>query len=205
MRSLGDVLARKPKSFGNSRSGKTEQTYRRDARFIRDPLAISTPLNRDQRGRLIRQAEQLELKSKPKGRRSGLLGQTGLQVLRVLVFRFANKAHGLCIPSYAKIQEATGLCKQSIAKALRALEAAGILKVVRRLVRRLVERADGSSYIGTVQASNAYAFKLGGAVPISFTRGSDANDGRKPRSFPRPAASLLALLVGRRPVLPDRQ
>lgn len=179
-----------------------DRPYRRGAVFVRDPLSVSTPLDRNQRAKLMHQAEMLELRSKAKGARNGLLGQTGLAVLRALVLRFANKVHGLCIPSYDKIQEVTGFARQTIAKALRALEAAGILKVVRRLVRRLVERADGSSYVGTVQASNAYSFKLGGLVQVVLNRPY----GRfQPRSFPRPAASLLALLVGRKPSLPARE
>jgi DNA-binding transcriptional ArsR family regulator len=191
---------------GEIRSGirpkrDARRPYRRGANFVRDPLSVSTPLNRDERGRLLRQAEQLERRSKGKGKRSGLLGLTGLAVLRALVLRFANRESGLCIPSYSKIQEVTGFARQTIAKALRALEAAGILKVVRRLVRRLVERADGSSYVGTVQASNAYSFKLGGVVAINWvSRKPDL-----PRSFPRPAASLLALLVGRKLSSPDRE
>jgi hypothetical protein len=214
MRSLADVLTCKPEPFGSrptisdrqiayhAEPNGSRRPYRRGANFLRDPLSASTPLNRDERGRLIRQAEQIELRSKAKGRRNGLLGQTGLQVLRVLVLKFANRVSGLCIPSYRAIMEATGFCRQTVAKAIRALEACGIVKAVRRLVRRLVEREDGSSYVGTVQASNAYSFRLGGLVAIKIDNSRCDVNLDRPRSFPRPAASMLALLVGRNRTAP---
>src|SRR5262245_35457185 len=92
--------------------------YRRGARFIADPRQHSTPLDRNARARIIHLAEALERRTKPAGRRNGLLGYVGLAVLRVFVLHFANRTTGLCCPSYAAIKERTGLCRHSIAMGL---------------------------------------------------------------------------------------
>lgn len=186
MRSIGSVLAREPVQPEFSR--RRENRYRSGVNFVGDPMGISTPLTRDERGRLIRQAEQIELRSKARGRRNGILGQTGLAVLRVLVFKFANAKSGLCIPSYTSIMAATGFCRQTVAKAIRALEACGLVKAVRRLVRRMI---DGVAR--AVQGSNVYTFQVGGRVELKIPVGIP-----RARSFPKPAG-FLALLVGRKP------
>jgi hypothetical protein len=197
MRSLADVL-----SCNNpTRSRPTGGSFRAAAKFIRDLASISTPLDRNGRAKLLHQAEQIELRSKAKGKRNGLLGQTGLAVLRVLVFKFANPKHGLCIPSYTAIMEVTGFCKQTVCKAIRALEACGILRAVRRLVRRPIER-NGITEVRTVQGTNVYSFRLGGMVPITIVPA----DVKLAKSFPRPGVSMLALLTSesRKPAFPRR-
>jgi hypothetical protein len=179
MRALGDVLAGAP-------AARTGRAYRRDARFVLDLAAVSTPLDRNQRARLIFQAERIELRTKSKGRKSGVLGQTGLAVLRALLLRFQNRSSGLCCPSIETIRAATGCCRQTIVKALRALEAVGLLVVTRRLVRRYVDRG-GVAMLTTVQASNVYAFRLDARVAIRPLLAGRA------KSFPSPTA-LLGLL-----------
>jgi hypothetical protein len=64
---------------------------------------------------------------------------------------------GLCCPSYLTLQRATGLCRQSITNGLKRLEAAGILKITRRLVREVV-----GGIAHTRQGSNFYGFNLVG-------------------------------------------
>jgi len=68
--------------------------------------------------------------------------------------RFHNRKSGLCFPSYDAIQEVTGLCRQSIAVALRRLESAGVLKITRRMIR--VASAVGGAICQ--QCSSLYAF-----------------------------------------------
>ena len=63
----------------------------------------------------------------------------GLRVLRALLLRFHRGSDGLCCPSYTVLMAATGLCRQSIANALKRLEAAGILRITRRLVREVID------------------------------------------------------------------
>lgn len=157
MRSLSDIVG------GGLAPARTNRgfSYRGGARFVMNLEAVSTPLDRNQRARLIHQAETIELRTKAKGRKSGVLGQTGLQVLRVLLLQFSNRATGLCCPSIEAIRSKTGFCKQTVVKAIRALEAVGIIKAVRRLVRRVV-----AGVVRCVQGTNVYSFHPDGRVNI---------------------------------------
>ena len=71
-------------------------------------------LDRNERARILSAAEALERRTKRAGRRNGLLGYVGLQVLRCLMFSFLNGKNGLCCPSYKDIMDKTGLCKSSV-------------------------------------------------------------------------------------------
>jgi DNA-binding MarR family transcriptional regulator len=131
--------------------------FRRGARFIADARQYCRPLDRNERARILCLAEALERRTKAPGARNGLLGLTGLAVLRALVFGFLRRADGLCCPSVKAIQEKTGLARSTIFEALNRLEAAGIITRARRLVRRLVDFG-GLVRLTTVQTSNLYAF-----------------------------------------------
>jgi DNA-binding MarR family transcriptional regulator len=133
------------------------RSYRRGARFIMDPRQHSRPLDRNERARILTLAEALERRTKPAGGRNGVLGYTGLAVLKSLVCGFLRRSDGLCCPSVKAIQEKTGLARSTIFEALNRLEAAGIVRRVRRLVRRLVDFS-GLVRLTTVQTSNLYAF-----------------------------------------------
>lgn len=122
--------------------------FRRGACFVRRDQC-STRLDRNDKARIIYTAEKLELRTKAKGKKSGALGQSGLQVLRCLLFQFHNASTGQCDPGYTAIQGRTGLCRQVIADAIKRLEATGIVCALRRVVR------DGWR---VVQATNAYLF-----------------------------------------------
>ncbi|KAB2911763.1 MAG: hypothetical protein F9K29_21685 [Hyphomicrobiaceae bacterium] len=154
--------------------------------FVRDPVAVSTRLDRNQRAKLIAMAEGIERRTKVRGSRSGILGLTGLAVLRALVLAFQNRANGICNPSYDALQRLTGFCRQTICAALRRLEAVGIVRAIRRLVRRPIERG-GVTFVGVVQASSLYTFRLEGRVQITPLAVGRA------RSFPT-ARVLFALL-----------
>lgn len=180
MRSLGDVLGHVPARRPSGRK------YRADAIFVRDIAGISTPLDRNQRAKLLQMAESIERRTKAPGRQAGIFGQSGLTVLRTLLLRFAHGQTGVCCPSIEQLRRVTGFCKQTVVKALRALEASGMVRIVRRLVRRQVVR-DGIAMVTTVQGSNVYAFKIGGQIVIrSLLAG-------KAKSFPKPNL-LMALL-----------
>ena len=113
--------------------------YRHKAIFVRDPLAHSTPLDRNARKKIFL-AESLERRTEAKGRKEGTLGKTGIRVLRALLFRFANIHTGLCFPSYRTLQALTGLSRGGLAAALKRLEHAGIIKITRRLKRIWIGR-----------------------------------------------------------------
>lgn len=136
--------------------------YRRQAVFVRDPRPYCTPLDRNDRSRLLTLAEGLERRTKAPGRKNGALGAVGLEVLRALLKRM-NYASGLCFPSYLQLQLMTGRCRSAVAAALKRLETAGIIKVTRRLKRIVVERLSPITGLPeritlTTQDSNLYAF-----------------------------------------------
>ena len=83
---------------------------------------------------------------------------SGIAVLRCLLLTFHDRATGLCCPSYDAIQKVTGLCRQSVAEALRRLAAVRIVGVVRRLDRvatgGIVRAAATNLYWFTVPAQH---------------------------------------------------
>jgi len=122
--------------------------FRRNAEYAIDSLCFQ-PIDRNGRVRVIVQAEGLERRTKGKGCKSGVLKQSGLTVLRCLLFTFCAVPTGRCCPSYEAIREATGYCTKTIAGALFRLEASGLLRITRRLI---------CTPHGARQTSNAYAF-----------------------------------------------
>lgn len=141
----------------------THRRYRHRAIFVRNELEFSTPLDRNQRARLLFVAESFERQTKFKGRRNGALGYVGLELLRFLVLRYSHGKSGLCCPSIATLQKTSGRCRGAIVAALARLEASGILRIVRRIERRRIVRlspitGELESFVGTVQTSNLYSF-----------------------------------------------
>jgi hypothetical protein len=122
--------------------------FRRNAEYAPDSRAFQ-PIDRNQRVRITVAAEALERRTKGKGCKSGVLKQSGLRVLRCLLFDFAAIPTGRCCPSYDAIRERTGFCPATIAGALHRLEASGLLRITRRLIRTAA---------GARQTSNAYSF-----------------------------------------------
>jgi hypothetical protein len=144
-------------------------TFMREARRFRkgavfaDALANATPLDRNQQAKILYVADMLERRTKAPGKRNGCLGYIGLAVLRALLLRCMNRKTGLCCPSYTGLENITGLCRGSIGTALARLEASGIVKVVRRLVRKAITRISPITghqqlVVTTLQGVNAYSF-----------------------------------------------
>jgi hypothetical protein len=122
--------------------------FRRNAEYATDSR-VFLPIDRNQRVRVIIAAEALERRTKGKGCKSGVLGQSGLRVLRSLLFDFCAIPTGRCCPSYEAIREMTGFCYSTISGALTRLEQSGLVRIVRRILR---------TPLGARQTSNAYAF-----------------------------------------------
>ena len=165
--------------------------HRHGARFIADWRQHCRALDRNERARIVFLAEALERRSKPASRRNGLLGYVGLTVLRCLAFGFLNPATGLCCPGYAAMVAKTGLCRQSIATGLARLERAGIVRIVRRLVRQSVRRVspltgEPETYTGTTQATSLYALHR----PAAFAEHLTLPLGRR-APFPPPRQMVL--------------
>jgi hypothetical protein len=128
---------------------KLVRKFRKGAVYAR-PEDCRRTINRNERAAIIYCAEQRELRTKGKGQKSGIIGQTGIRVLRCLLFQFHNTTTGQCDPSYTAIQARTGLCRGAVADALQRLEIAGVIQVIRRIVR---------SGWRVVQTTNAYIFQ----------------------------------------------
>jgi hypothetical protein len=165
MQSLGGVMAGERRHCGRN--------YRRNAIFVMDVAKHCTKMDRNAKAKLLHACEVMERATKRKGRRNGLIGVCGLIVLRTLLLRYHGPS-GLCCPSYSALQRSTGLCRQSIAQALRRLRAVGVLRVTARLVRM-----QGMCR----QASNLYEFSSGPRfVPLVY---SDCNAVNVVRNFPQ--------------------
>src|SRR3954451_22594846 len=91
-------------------------------------------LDRNLVAKILFLAEALDRRTRGKGMHGGLLKAKGLDVLRALLRRFYSYATGECFPSYDAIAEAAGCCRQTVAAKLRILEAAGIIRTIRRKV-----------------------------------------------------------------------
>jgi hypothetical protein len=131
--------------------------FRRGGRFIADARPYSTPLDRNAKAKLLFAAEALERSTKPKGGRRGVLGYTAVAVLKALVLGFLRRGDGLCCPSVAAICERTGLSRSAVFEGLARLEAAGVVRRVRRLARRVINFG-GLARLTTTQATNLYSF-----------------------------------------------
>jgi Helix-turn-helix domain len=115
-----------------------------------------TPLDRNDRARLMSLARA--------ARHRGQLTRAAVDILRALLFQFANLRDGRCFPSYARLAEAAGACERTVGRCLPDLEAAGFVRWVHR-IRRVRERVAGLAGIGAtdwrvVRTSNAYDFPL---------------------------------------------
>lgn len=119
------------------------------------------PIDRNDRWRVWVAAEALEKRTKQARKHGGVLGHTGLIVLRCLLFDFLNIGSGRLDPSYEAIAEKTNLARDTVIEAVKRLSIAGILEISRRIIRERVK--SWCEFAGRViwswrtrQTSNAY-------------------------------------------------
>ena len=79
-------------------------------------------------------ARALSRRTEP-GKHYGLITAKFVAVLNVLGFGFHNAASGRCFPSYERIAEQADCSRATVYNAIHALERAGILTRVNRIVR----------------------------------------------------------------------
>jgi len=132
------------------------------------------PLDRNQRAKILFLAEALDRRTKQPGKHGGVIGRTGLAVLRALVTRFLNSATGRLDPSIAAIAKAANIARSTAQEALDRLEMAGIIDRVRRMARvrmKVWNEAAGRHVITdrVLQITNAY--RLNHALPDRATHG----------------------------------
>jgi hypothetical protein len=137
-------------------------------------------LDRNMRVRLLYLARALDHRTRQKGQHGGILKRTGIEVLRTLLFTFLNMQTGACFPSHQQIAQAAGCCIETVRKAIRALEAAGIIQTTRRkVVATFTSRQHRARYDVAVQDCNSYLFNV--ALPDRPTEGDLALPLLQPR------------------------
>ena len=120
------------------------------------------PLDREAKVRVMAHARALSRRTE-KGKHYGELTAKALAVLEALLWGFHNSRSGLCFPGYEKIADRAGCARSTVAEAIKALEDAGILSWVNRLIR-VRERCEDlfghwGSRVRVIRTSNAYHFR----------------------------------------------
>ncbi len=92
------------------------------------------PLDREAKLRIMTRARTLKQRTE-KGKHYGLLTAKCLDVLEALLWSFHNARSGLCFPSLEKIAEKAKCARSTATEAIKALEDAGLLSWVNRIVR----------------------------------------------------------------------
>jgi hypothetical protein len=90
------------------------------------------PLDRNAKARIMTLAKAL-MRPTEEGKHWGLVTAKAFEVLKALLWAFHNVVTGKCFPSYAKIAEAAGCHRSTVAEAIKMLEDAGLLTWVNRL------------------------------------------------------------------------
>lgn len=133
--------------------------YRRREKLFGEGRSV--PLDRNAKVRIMTLARALSQRTE-KGRHYGVVTAKFVAVLEALLWGFHNAASGRCFPSYERIAERARCARSTVYEAIRALEDAGILTWVNRIVRirewgpDLFGRAQNR--IRVIRTSNAYAF-----------------------------------------------
>jgi hypothetical protein len=119
---------------------------------------IAVPLDRNEKARLLHRARAM-MRPVEKGKHYGLVTAKAYSVLCALLLQFHNCGSGRCFPSYARLQDAAGCCRQTVAASLASLEAAGLLGVSNRLVRvRWKDELARAWRVRVMRTSNCYSF-----------------------------------------------
>ena len=180
--------------------------WRRNSLF--GDAAHFRPITKEDRMRVWQAAEALEQRSHQAGKHGGMIGHSGMIVLRCLLFDFLNTTSGRLDPSYAAIAEKTRLGRSVVIEAVKRLVGAGLIQRTRRLIRERVkawcELAGRVMWFWrTRQTSNAYRVnfplpdrpKLGDlAAPSHPPRfeGAKTESGSRPETTPASQKPTLA-------------
>jgi helix-turn-helix protein len=105
--------------------------YHRNSQFCPPERCL---LEGNTRVRIFHLAATLDHRTRRTWQHGSILKRIGIEVLRVLLFKFLNMKTGACFPSYQQIAEAAGCCIETMRKAIRAPEAAGIITTIRRKI-----------------------------------------------------------------------
>ena len=120
------------------------------------------PLDKNAKARIWAYAQGYTALHRRKGQHRGPLTRATLDVLRALLWGFHNAETGRCFPSHEAIGQKAKVHRSTVARAIVALEASGLLSWENRLVR---QRVVVPGLMGPVvvlvprRTSNAYSFR----------------------------------------------
>lgn len=121
------------------------------------------PLDRNAKTRVMVYARAWNTRHRRPGQHRGPLTRATIEVLEALLWGFHNGATGACFPSYESIAAKAECCRDTVCEAIKALQLAGVLAWVNRIVRERVRERDlfgqWASRWRVVRTSNAYAFR----------------------------------------------
>jgi helix-turn-helix protein len=121
-------------------------------KLFRDRPGI--PLDRNAKARIIAYVRGYNAKHKRAGQPHGPITRAFLDVLEALLWGFHNSRTGKCFPGYDTIAEKARCCRDTVHRAINALESADVLTWANRFDK--IKRGDKWQIIRT---SNAYAFR----------------------------------------------
>ena len=111
-------------------------------------------ISRRHRVRLVETLEWISDRLRQKGEHGGPATHATIRVFRALLFRFANTATGVCLPSYKALAQAARTCERTAERAVKRLEALGVLWIHPR--HSVWIAPDGTEV--RVRTSNGYTF-----------------------------------------------
>ena len=111
-----------------------------------------TPIDRNDRARVMCLAEV--------ARRKGEITRAAVDILRALLFTFANLTDGRCFPSYERLAEAAGCVPRTVGRCLPDLEAAGFGDVGKWDSAREGARGGALRHLGERLARHAHKQRL---------------------------------------------
>jgi hypothetical protein len=119
---------------------------------------VAVPLDRNEKVRLLHRARAM-MRPVEKGAHYGQVSAKAYAVFAAILMQFHNCKSGRAFPSYNRIQEVAGCCRQTVAAALQALEECGLLSVFNRLVKvRWKDELSLAWRVRVMRTSNCYAF-----------------------------------------------
>jgi len=118
-------------------------------------------LDRNAKVRIMHRARALSRRTE-KGKHYGIITAKALDVLQALLWVFHNGRSGLCFPSYESIAEKAGCARSTVGEHIKALEDAGLLTWVNRIMRVRERCEDLFGHMGSrwriIRTSNGYQF-----------------------------------------------
>ena len=120
------------------------------------------PLDREAKVRIMHLARALKHKALP-GKHYRILTGKFVDVLHAMLWLIHDGRSRQCNPSYETIADKAGCAMSTVCEAIKALELAGILSWVNRIVRARVREQDLFGQWATIwrvlRTSNAYVFR----------------------------------------------